>query len=495
MSDFRPSGGPFANWDDAAWDHPLRFIDAIRLWSPEFARRLDQVKWLSADEIRIVAQQRRRQRMRYDHPASEGNLQLDQGASGDNTPDITPDPAIGAVNPEIPEFLRNDLARLLREWDRWDDEDRLVGTSKLAGRLIIEKTRPGQHHILKHLPPVPPVDLSTDDLPVGQMRHDALGPYDLDLRTSMIRDAAGNWLPARILGGIEAEAERMRLTRLAREAEDAAAAAAWAAERAKPMRERQYFRYDEIANALARKPGRLEVDAAERDRIVLDLADWTSRGEFDLSGDSEVVTLIGEPPYFVPLAPVPSGGILVRPEWLILRRDACRRYLTDSPLTDAPRLLRNWFPEAAPPPPSASGETPSPDTGEPEPAETTATSAREISLSADSVAASDQPPQDTGEPQPLTRAESGQAPSRAYTSRPKAQDADVQTWYKKTYIPECETAGKQPSEATDWAAARLKFGDKVRRYQIRDLRRELAPTGWRIQGRRPSSKNPANNSA
>ncbi len=155
----------------------------------------------------------------------------------------------------------------------------------------------------------------------------------------------------------------MRSTRLDREARDAAATATWNAESAKPVRERQYFLFGEIADALARTPGRLEVDVAERGRILLDLADRTCRGEFNLSDDSEVVTLIGEPPYFVPIAPVRAGGFLANPEALIFRRDACRRYVQNSSLDGAPRVLTAGFPEQASGMQSSRGDATRPNTG------------------------------------------------------------------------------------------------------------------------------------
>ncbi len=332
------SGGPFPHWDNPDWDHPVRFLDAIRLWSPAFARRLDQLKWPPADEILTIAQQRHRHRTLYDHPTSQKNR-------GRPITEAISEPADDMADSEIPESLREDAGRLLREWRRWDDTDRLVSGSELAAHLIIEKTKPGQPYLLKYAPPASRGDLSADYVRVAEARHDGLLPGHLDIANSMIRNPGSNWLPARILGGTEAEGERMRVARLAREAGDAAATATWNEECAKPMRERQYFLFGEIADALARKPGRVEVDTAERDRIVLDLADWTRRSEFDLSGDSEVVTVIGQPPYFVPIAPVCAGGFLANPETLILRRDACRRYVQNSPLDGAPRLLTAWFPE------------------------------------------------------------------------------------------------------------------------------------------------------
>jgi hypothetical protein len=98
---------------------------------------------------------------------------------------------------------------------------------------------------------------------------------------------------------------------------------------------------------------------------------------------------------------------------------------------------------------------------------------------------------DMGEPQPSTHPESAQSPARASAPRLRAPDVEVRKWYEGTYIPECQTAGKRPSEAKDWAKAKLKFGNKVRRNQIRELRHALAPDDWRIQGRRPSSPNSA----
>lgn len=132
------------------------------------------------------------------------------------------------------------------------------------------------------------------------------------------------------------------------------------------MRERQYFPFGDIADALAKDPESLEIDAAKRDRIASDLSDWTIRGEFDLSGDSEVVFLTGEPPFFLPLGPVPPGGILADPEGLLLRREACGRYLRKSSLQQAPRLLSDWFPETAVEPQSPAREATFPNPGQPD---------------------------------------------------------------------------------------------------------------------------------
>jgi hypothetical protein len=119
------------------------------------------------------------------------------------------------------------------------------------------------------------------------------------------------------------------------------------------------------------------------------------------------------------------------------------------------------------------------------------TPASEIPVSAGSPPASDQPQRDIGNPQLPMHAQSSEAAAGTASLRPRLPDAEVRKWYEEAYIPECQTAGKRPSEATDWASAKLRFGEKVRRNQIRDLRRTLAPNNWRIQGRRPSSMNSA----
>jgi hypothetical protein len=347
--------GPFPHWDDPAWDHPVKLLDAIRLWSPALARRLDQVKWVSPDEIRVVAKQRRHQQLMYNDPASIRARQMQAMQRRDRDLDAERDTVSASeladdlADPGIPDLLRDDWARLVHDWDQWDETDRLIHAFQLAGRLIIEKTRPGQHYIHKFAPPAPRDDLSDDYQRVGDARHDGLRPYDFHLAHSMIKRIGGNWLPVRILGGIEAEGERMRVSRLAREDQDAAIAAAWAALRGGKMRDRQLFGFDEIANGLSRKAGSLEVDAAECDRVLNDLHDKTRRGEFEFGGESDVVIFANEPPYFMPLhpRPLPPGmfQIPIAPDMCMLRRGACHRYVENSSLDGAPRLLREWFPE------------------------------------------------------------------------------------------------------------------------------------------------------
>ncbi len=74
--------------------------------------------------------------------------------------------------------------------------------------------------------------------------------------------------------------------------------------------------------------------------------------------------------------------------------------------------------------------------------------------------------------------------------RPTLPDDNLRTWYEKQVEKDDPT-----SEAADWAAARVKFGARVRRDQVRQIRRELAPEAWRQQGRRRKAGNPPNNSA
>jgi hypothetical protein len=120
-----------------------------------------------------------------------------------------------------------------------------------------------------------------------------------------------------------------------------------------PFANRDLFSLREIATGLAREPGRARIDKNERAQAARDLADAIIRKEFDLSGESEIVTLTSEPPYFRPFGPdvlrefaqlirsgYPADGLEV-----FVRRDACRRYVENSSLRTAPGLLHDWFPE------------------------------------------------------------------------------------------------------------------------------------------------------
>jgi hypothetical protein len=69
------------------------------------------------------------------------------------------------------------------------------------------------------------------------------------------------------------EAQQTRLMREAREkreAEDAAREAVWNAEFAKPIHQRQYFSFREVANELALDPTNYAVDPALRANIIED---------------------------------------------------------------------------------------------------------------------------------------------------------------------------------------------------------------------------------
>jgi hypothetical protein len=82
------------------------------------------------------------------------------------------------------------------------------------------------------------------------------------------------------------------------------------------------------------------------------------------------------------------------------------------------------------------------------------------------------------ESEPRTGATDGSLP------RGTVNDDRVCAWYKAR-IKECTDRGARTGEADDWQAAKKKFGDKVRRDQVRKLRHKLVPAEWRKQGRRP----------
>jgi hypothetical protein len=106
----------------------------------------------------------------------------------------------------------------------------------------------------------------------------------------------------------------------------------------------------EIARAMARRPGRVEVDCEEAHRITDDIAEWYLRGEF---GDDEVVAYASDPPSLRSLAEIKEdarrrGEIwrLSQPEWraaYMLTVPAVRRYLEGCGLVGAPRVRQEWF--------------------------------------------------------------------------------------------------------------------------------------------------------
>jgi hypothetical protein len=107
----------------------------------------------------------------------------------------------------------------------------------------------------------------------------------------------------------------------------------------------------EIARAVARQPGRAEVDLDEAYRITDDIAEWYLRGEF---GDDEVAAYAGPPPELRSLAEIKEDAQrrgenwrLSQPEWracYMLTAPATRRYLRGCGLAGAPRVLRQWLP-------------------------------------------------------------------------------------------------------------------------------------------------------
>src|SRR4029077_14261683 len=88
------------------------------------------------------------------------------------TAETAPEAADNLADPEIPGSLRDDFARLLREWDLWDDDDRLVKACELAGRLIIEKTMQGRPWILNCASPALSGGLGADYQRVGEAWQD-----------------------------------------------------------------------------------------------------------------------------------------------------------------------------------------------------------------------------------------------------------------------------------------------------------------------------------
>jgi hypothetical protein len=107
----------------------------------------------------------------------------------------------------------------------------------------------------------------------------------------------------------------------------------------------------EIARALARKPGRVEVDREEAHRITDDIAERYLRGEF---GDDDVVAdHAGPPPARRSLAEIKEDArrrgeiwCLSQPEWreaYMLTTSAARRYVEGCGLAGAARVQKEWF--------------------------------------------------------------------------------------------------------------------------------------------------------
>jgi hypothetical protein len=95
--------------------------------------------------------------------------------------------------------------------------------------------------------------------------------------------------------------------------------------------------------------------------------------------------------------------------------------------------------------------------------------------------------EDHGEYIARLMAEHAAQPIPTSSPRPLLSGDKVRAWYTDR-VQSCKNQGEQPTDADDWKAACNKFGEKIRRHQIRALRRELAPNEWRKRGRRTSSK-------
>ncbi len=110
----------------------------------------------------------------------------------------------------------------------------------------------------------------------------------------------------------------------------------------------------EIAQKLAREPGRLEFDRDEAYRIGGDMYDWYRRGEF---GEREVVAQYGDPPSFGPIGRAEEEARRRGQEWqdldfglwygaIGLTYPAAKRYVEGCGLAGAARVLRDWFSDA-----------------------------------------------------------------------------------------------------------------------------------------------------
>jgi hypothetical protein len=148
----------------------------------------------------------------------------------------------------------------------------------------------------------------------------------------------------------------------------------WDTEVRRPIGDRRFFRFGQIARRLARLRGRAEVDEDEAYRVLNELIAWYERHEF---AEDEVLVLVDDPPHFAALKPrldevereYRREGRPILHFWrdgVLLTRPALRRYLERSTLIGAPRLLLEWFPNvisptrtdaAAPPAPASPKRT------------------------------------------------------------------------------------------------------------------------------------------
>lgn len=110
------------------------------------------------------------------------------------------------------------------------------------------------------------------------------------------------------------------------------------------------FYISEIAQKLARQPGRLGFDLDEAHRIAGDIYDWYARGKFS---EQEIVARYGDPPRFGPIARAEEARQRGK-GWqeidlglwyaaIALTRTGAKRYVEGCGLAGAARLLSEWF--------------------------------------------------------------------------------------------------------------------------------------------------------
>lgn len=80
----------------------------------------------------------------------------------------------------------------------------------------------------------------------------------------------------------------------------------------------------------------------------------------------------------------------------------------------------------------------------------------------------------------------GGRPAARFSTRAPVplSDQDLYRWYDHRVV-ELSARGEVASGEADWEAAKQQFAGRVTRARIRAVRDQLAPAGWRKQGRRP----------
>jgi hypothetical protein len=172
---------------------------------------------------------------------------------------------------------------------------------------------------------------------------------------------------------MQMESETVKEFTAEEEAEMAARYEAWRAaevkwqqtESQRPLRHREYFKVGEIAEAMARVQGGLEVNERNRRLIAIHLFECARRGEFD---EPDVLMLVGQPELYAQFLPafralsddekvrrvinpnygadraaleaLHNGFIQINILAIVVRRAALVRYLECCELDGAPRFLR-----------------------------------------------------------------------------------------------------------------------------------------------------------